>query len=1135
MASLPPTVPHPALKYAPVPPGVEQPPPHPAVVNYGSSPPSAKVSLATWWEKFKKKPTAPKEGGDKDHTPGIFGVPLSKSIKYANVAISLTDANGEQFIYGYVPIVVAKCGVFLKEKATNVEGIFRLSGSAKRIKDLQTIFNSPDKYGKGLDWAGYTVHDAANIFRRYLNQLPEPIIPLDFYARFREPLQCAPEHFDALAAIRAYQDLIGKLPALNRQLLLYILDLLAVFASKAEQNLMTASNLAAIFQPGLINHPTHDMSPNDYKLSQDVLVFLITNQDHFLLGMRGNPETEAVDNLSVPVAPATPASPRRAKTVLSRSPSNSSAGADDVRKYGNLRRNVSVTSKRSIAGSPISSGNTGGLGRSNTLPSKRSPAASPVTFRGENSSTPGSPRAGLAVDINSISRSPSIGGRARDNTTPVTPVTTASDDSSKTVKPMEAPPRTAPPPPMNTEVLPAQSRAVTTPTKERNFPASLFAGLSPEPHQRTGNKLRKQRPGSTPHSAESSTTNLGGDANASNPSIQNGQGPPPTSHSSIGGDTLVQGPQHPHTAPTTSMLSFFGVSQQGNAPHSAASSATLMPAMSPTPSTTSSVASQSSSHELSDNAHPPNSPDKKRRSRWRLSGQKFDIAPTSPTFGNGHGHTSTASLAERIRGTSRSPPHRTRSVSGETSGMSDSEERRSALGWLSQKLNERRQYQQQCERDREQKDLGRPRGREEMHLSMDNLPKMTMPLPGSPRVQPPTPSSVSLPTQPTQEHILESPRERESNGIFRRDRQPQQPHHRNVPMHGPTQLPAPTVPAHNPTAMRSSPMSTPRTSEERARMRESQPLYRETQAQQYQRELRAQHKEGQLAQREPVAHQRDNQGQVRSRDVSMESQSHQGDTPLSRVGSQTHPRELTPGQGGGLTRQREVSADRRDSQTHQRDPPRNHRESHSHMHQRESSTNSRDGHMQREVPAGPRDIHKREVSGPRDVQAQSKEVPMGRRDIQSTEAPVSKDAQFQLGQIHSSEASVGSNDIQSRDFPVPRDSQMPHRDTSGNQREIASHQREASAHHRELATQHHGNSMHQTDASELPLYAPVPGESIEPEAQIQARRRPQAIRPGEPLSLQGVMPQGPPDGRISEGMLTSPMSPGPMSPPGTAL
>lgn len=47
---------------------------------------------------------------------GIFGVPLQISIRYANVAISLFNDEGQSYIYGYVPIVVAKCGVFLKEK-----------------------------------------------------------------------------------------------------------------------------------------------------------------------------------------------------------------------------------------------------------------------------------------------------------------------------------------------------------------------------------------------------------------------------------------------------------------------------------------------------------------------------------------------------------------------------------------------------------------------------------------------------------------------------------------------------------------------------------------------------------------------------------------------------------------------------------------------------------------------------------------------------------------------------------------------------------------------------------------------------------------------------------------------------------
>lgn len=65
---------------------------------------------------FKKyKLTAP----DSRPPQGIFGVSLRQSITYANVAISLIDEDGKSYIYGYVPIVVAKCGVFLKEKGSS--------------------------------------------------------------------------------------------------------------------------------------------------------------------------------------------------------------------------------------------------------------------------------------------------------------------------------------------------------------------------------------------------------------------------------------------------------------------------------------------------------------------------------------------------------------------------------------------------------------------------------------------------------------------------------------------------------------------------------------------------------------------------------------------------------------------------------------------------------------------------------------------------------------------------------------------------------------------------------------------------------------------------------------------------------
>lgn len=45
----------------------------------------------------------------------VTGVALAVSCRYANVAISTQNEDGESVVYGYIPVVVAKCGVYLKE------------------------------------------------------------------------------------------------------------------------------------------------------------------------------------------------------------------------------------------------------------------------------------------------------------------------------------------------------------------------------------------------------------------------------------------------------------------------------------------------------------------------------------------------------------------------------------------------------------------------------------------------------------------------------------------------------------------------------------------------------------------------------------------------------------------------------------------------------------------------------------------------------------------------------------------------------------------------------------------------------------------------------------------------------------
>ncbi|KAF9354869.1 hypothetical protein BGX26_007254 [Mortierella sp. AD094] len=165
-------------------------------------------------------------------------------------------------------------------KATRTRGIFRVSGSAKRVAELQLIFDTPPHYGSQLDWTGYTIHDASNVLRRYLNHLPDPVITLEYYEKFRDVHRNLTDDDEK---VTAYQGLISKLPPPHSCLLMYLLDLLALFAHHSDENLMDSKNLASVFQPGVLSHPDHSMSPGEYMTSAAVLKFLIDYQSSFTM------------------------------------------------------------------------------------------------------------------------------------------------------------------------------------------------------------------------------------------------------------------------------------------------------------------------------------------------------------------------------------------------------------------------------------------------------------------------------------------------------------------------------------------------------------------------------------------------------------------------------------------------------------------------------------------------------------------------------------------------------------------------------------------------------------------------------------------------------------------------------------
>ncbi|KAJ1917037.1 GTPase activating protein (GAP) for Rho1p [Mycoemilia scoparia] len=207
----------------------------------------------------------------------LFGSPLEAAVLASGTKVGYFMGTGEPCI---VPAITAICGKRLVNEGQQTTGIFRVAGSVTRSQKLQQEFDRTRDFGKNLDWTGYTMHDTATVFRRYLTNLPGPLISVEFYDRFRKVLRSG----DDLERIEKYASLIYKLPVFQRHTLLYTLHILHIFSQEENTALtrMDASNLAAVFQPSLLVHPDHFMKPDEYKHSKPVVEFLITNVDKIM-------------------------------------------------------------------------------------------------------------------------------------------------------------------------------------------------------------------------------------------------------------------------------------------------------------------------------------------------------------------------------------------------------------------------------------------------------------------------------------------------------------------------------------------------------------------------------------------------------------------------------------------------------------------------------------------------------------------------------------------------------------------------------------------------------------------------------------------------------------------------------------
>uniref|UniRef100_A0A4W5JPW4 Rho GTPase activating protein 45 n=1 Tax=Hucho hucho TaxID=62062 RepID=A0A4W5JPW4_9TELE len=173
-----------------------------------------------------------------------------------------------------VPLVIRKCITEIESRALRMKGIYRVNGVKTRVEKLCQAFEN----GKELvELSQAFPHDISNMFKLYLRQLPEPILPFHLYPSLmglaKESLRSASPSpvggevagaavladlgaetpLEVLTLVHSLRELmLTELPQANTATLRYIAQHLRRVCECEQENKMSPSNLGIVFGPTLM-------------------------------------------------------------------------------------------------------------------------------------------------------------------------------------------------------------------------------------------------------------------------------------------------------------------------------------------------------------------------------------------------------------------------------------------------------------------------------------------------------------------------------------------------------------------------------------------------------------------------------------------------------------------------------------------------------------------------------------------------------------------------------------------------------------------------------------------------------------------------------------------------------------------
>lgn len=148
------------------------------------------------------------------------------------------------------------------------EGIYRKSGSENSINKLLKLFRT-DAFSVQITRTDYNEHDVSNALKRFMRDLPERLLgryaasfisvtgkiiyfSISFSMLFKTFVPCYTEMRTKAEKIKAYKELLARLPTIEYHTLKKLIGHLHFIQSQKIRNKMGVDNLAIIWGPTLL-------------------------------------------------------------------------------------------------------------------------------------------------------------------------------------------------------------------------------------------------------------------------------------------------------------------------------------------------------------------------------------------------------------------------------------------------------------------------------------------------------------------------------------------------------------------------------------------------------------------------------------------------------------------------------------------------------------------------------------------------------------------------------------------------------------------------------------------------------------------------------------------------------------------